>query len=163
MSAPHLHPLHLADLKSSGLSDETIQAMGVKSMKPGDISKLASGGLPRVDSVLEFPYPSLSFSRYKLFPPVGTLKYFQLKGSSCHLYVLSPVAEKLTNILEPLFIVEGEKKTAAAVQAGLNAIGIGGVWNWKAGRMEGNRGTTGNSIRRSCRRTCLRFGHLGAR
>src|SRR5262249_40491178 len=53
------------------------------------------------------------------------------KDSGSHLYVLPPVAEKLPDILAPLFIVEGEKKTAAAVQVGLNAIGIGGVWNWK--------------------------------
>ena len=134
-----LHPEHLKDLHQSGLSDDTIQAMSVKSVKPADISKLASGGLPGVESALEFPYPSLKFSRYKLFPPLkkkgqegGSLKYFQPKDSGCHLYVLPPVTTKLADILEPLLIVEGEKKTAAAVQAGLSAIGIGGVWNWKA-------------------------------
>ena len=36
------------------------------------------------------------------------------------------------DISTPLFIVEGEKKAAAAAQAGLSAIGIGGIWNWKA-------------------------------
>jgi hypothetical protein len=30
----------------------------------------------------------------------------------------------------PLYVCEGEKKTIAARQHGLNAVGIGGVWNW---------------------------------
>jgi hypothetical protein len=30
----------------------------------------------------------------------------------------------------PVVVAEGEKKTLAAYQAGLNAVGIGGVWNW---------------------------------
>ena len=30
----------------------------------------------------------------------------------------------------PLYVCEGEKKTLAAYQHGLNAVGIGGVWNW---------------------------------
>lgn len=130
-----LHPLHREDLHRSGLSDGTIELMAVRSVPPRDIDRLANGGLQGVESVLEFPYPSLNFSRYKLFPPLktsdGTLRYFQAKGSGCHLYVLPPVAEKLTDVSEPLFIVEGEKKAAMAVQAGLSAIGIGGVWNWK--------------------------------
>ena len=43
------------------------------------------------------------FCRYKLFPPLktkdGTLKYFQPKDSSCHLYIFQRVAEKLTDTL----------------------------------------------------------------
>lgn len=140
MSDGHLHPLHIEDLRRSGLNESTIELMACRSVLPRDIDKLSEGGLSGVESVLEFPYQSLNgngpFSRYKLFPPLktkdGTLRYFQPKDSGCHLYILPPVAEKLTDILQPLFIVEGEKKTAAAVQAGLNAIGIGGVWNWKA-------------------------------
>ena len=30
----------------------------------------------------------------------------------------------------PLIVTEGEKKTLAAHQGGLNAVGIDGVWNW---------------------------------
>jgi Domain of unknown function (DUF3854) len=30
----------------------------------------------------------------------------------------------------PLYVCEGEKKTLAAHQAGMNAAGIGGLWNW---------------------------------
>ena len=130
-----LHPSHVEDLHRSGLSDVTIEMMACRSVPPAGIDKLSSGGLQGVESVLEFPYPALNFSRYKLFPPLktkdGTLKYFQTKGSGCHLYVLAPVTEKLADVSEPLFVVEGEKKTAKAVESALCAIGIGGVWNWK--------------------------------
>src|SRR5262245_38724023 len=134
-----LHPQHLEDLRRSGLSDATIEMMTVSSLAPREIDKLAAGGLQGVESVLKFPYflnGRGPFSRYKLFPPLqtksgGTVRYYQPKDSACHLYTLPLVAEKIANIAEPLFIVEGEKKTAAAVQRGLAAIGIGGVWNWK--------------------------------
>lgn len=31
---------------------------------------------------------------------------------------------------DAVLLCEGEKKTLAAYQAGFNAVGIGGVWNW---------------------------------
>jgi hypothetical protein len=138
MSALHLHPLHLADLRASNLTDETIQTMGLKSVRPADISKLASGGLPDVESALEFPYARLNgndpFSRYKLFPPQTkdghTMKYFQQADSGCRLYLLDPILRILPDPRTPLMIVEGEKKTALAVQSGRMAVGVSGVWAW---------------------------------
>jgi hypothetical protein len=124
-------------LQRSGLEDATIELMSVSSLPPREIDKLLPGGLAGVESVLKFPYFGVNgFCRYKLFPALkrdsGTLKYLQEKGSGCHLYILPAVLEKLTDISAPLSFVEGEKKTAAAVQQGLNAIGIGGLWNWKS-------------------------------
>jgi hypothetical protein len=133
----NLHPEHLQDLRRSGLSDAIIERMDIHSVPPAEINRLAPGGLTGVESVLAFPYFGVNgFCRYKLFPPLknkdgSNIRYFQPKDSGCHLYVLPSVAESLTDICAPLFIVEGEKKTAAAVQIGLNAIGIGGIWNWK--------------------------------
>ncbi len=132
-----LHPVHYQDLQRSGLKDATIEMMGAKSMRPADISKLAPGGLGGVESVLVFPYFGVNgFCRYKLFPPLKasdgrSVKYIQPKGTGCHLYILPPASEKLADISTALYFVEGEKKAAAAVQAGLCAIGIGGVWTWK--------------------------------
>lgn len=132
-----LAPEHREDLQRSGLTDGTIALMEVSSLVPAEIDRLSTGGLNGVISVLRLPYFGVhGFCRYKLFPPLKkndghTLKYFQPKGSGCHLYVLPPVAERILDLSAPLFIVEGEKKTAAAVQHGLNAIGIGGIWNWK--------------------------------
>jgi len=128
-----LHPLHVEDLRRSGLADATIEMMRVSSVRPADINKLCLGGLPGVESVLEFPYPGVAdFSRYKLFPALGNMKYFQTKDTGSHLYILSSVARVLGDFNRKLYFVEGEKKTAAALQAGLSAIGISGIWNWKA-------------------------------
>ncbi|HXG50996.1 MAG TPA: DUF3631 domain-containing protein [candidate division Zixibacteria bacterium] len=130
-----LHQDHYADLKISGLDDATIGLMNLRSVVPRDVPGFESGLYARVESVLEFPYPNVpGFSRFKLFPPLetanGTIKYFQPPGSDNHLYILPSVLEKISNIKEPLFFVEGEKKAAAAVQAGLNAVGFAGIWNW---------------------------------
>src|SRR5438093_4219635 len=132
---PHLHPEHLPDLQRSGLAAQTIAMMGCRSVRPADISKLSKGGLKGVESALEFPYPSLDFSRYKLWPPLvkadgRVMKYFQSKGSGCHLYLLEPVKKVLSDPSVNLIAVEGEKKTACAVQNGKPALGLGGIWNW---------------------------------
>jgi hypothetical protein len=55
---------------------------------------------------------------------VGKWKYSQPPGTSARLYIPFPVTDG------PVYVCEGEKKTLAAWQAGLNAVGIGGVWNW---------------------------------
>lgn len=138
-----LHPDHLADLKSSGLSDTTIAIMEAYSLPPREIPKLLARDLPDVESALAFPYFDASgkrndFMRVKLFPEIKDkdghkIKYIQKKDSSPHLYILPPVATLLHNIEIPLYITEGEKKTAKAVELGLCAVGIGGVWSWTNG------------------------------
>ena len=125
--ALHLHPAHLADLRASGLSDETIRAAGVYSLAPADISRFFSSyrGVPdEIESALCFPYQGGQFARMKLFPALGKMKYSQPPGSDSRLYMPFPVDAR------SLHVVEGEKKTLAATQAGLNAVGIGGLWNW---------------------------------
>jgi hypothetical protein len=52
------------------------------------------------------------------------MKYSQPPKTGARLYLPFAVGNG------PLFVCEGEKKTLAAFQAGLNAVGIGGVWNW---------------------------------
>jgi hypothetical protein len=131
-----LHPEHLADLKKSGLSPDSIQNMGAYSVTPGDIPRLLGWDPQGVNSVLAFPYPGIeNFVRYKVFPAIKdkdnhTIKYLQRKGSGVHLYILPSVEEILKTPSEPMAIVEGEKKTAALIQTGIKAIGIGGVWSW---------------------------------
>lgn len=125
--AVHFHPDHMADLRASGLNDSTIRQSGVYSLSPRDIShffNLRRGVPPEIETALCFPYQGGEFARIKLFPPIGKRKYSQPPGSAAHLYIPTKVAPG------PLYIVEGEKKTLAAIQPGLNAIGIGGVWNW---------------------------------
>lgn len=143
MSANALHPLHLEDLRKSGLSDGTIELMGVYSVRPADIPKLLEWNPQKVESVLGFPYPGLDFTRFKVFPAYEDarghrVKYLQRKDSGVHLYILPSVREVLGNASIPLFFTEGEKKSAKAVQEGLMCIGLGGLWNWtQKGTAEG--------------------------
>jgi len=144
MSANALHPLHLEDLRKSGLNDEMIGLMGVYSARPADIPKLVGRNREKVESALVFPYPGCDgFYRVKVFPPFKdedghTVKYLQKPGSSPHLYVLPPVETILTDASKPIIFTEGEKKDAKGVQEGLMVIGIGGLWNWiKKGTCEG--------------------------
>jgi putative DNA primase/helicase len=119
-----LHPDHLADLRASGLTDETIRAAGVYSLRPHDLAHFFSWGVPaELESALCFPYQR-RFGRIKLFPALGDMKYAQPRGTGARLYVPFPARDG------EIIVAEGEKKSLAAYQLGLNAIGIGGVWNW---------------------------------
>jgi putative DNA primase/helicase len=125
--ALHLHLDHLADLRASGLSDETIRQAGVYSIRPRDIALFFSArkGVPSsIKTALCFPYQGGEFARIKLFPAVGKMKYAQPPKTGARLYLPFQVCDG------PLYICEGEKKTLAAHQAGMNAAGIGGLWNW---------------------------------
>lgn len=123
--ALHIHPYHLTDLRKSGLSNEIIKAAGVYSLAPRFIDRFFKNGTPaEIESALCFPYQGGTFARIKIFPAVGKMKYTQPPGTKSRLYVPFPVAEG------PLYVAEGEKKTLAAHQAGLNTVGIGGIWNW---------------------------------
>jgi len=123
--ALHFHPAHLADLRASGLTDETIQASGVYSLAPRFINRFfRNSAPPEIETALCFPYQGGTFARIKLFPPLGKMKYSQPPGTSARLYMPFPIADGV------LYVAEGEKKTLAAYQHGLNAVGIGGIWNW---------------------------------
>ena len=68
-----LHPDHLADLRQSGLTDETIRALDVYSARPGDLPKLVGFEPPGVSSALVFPYPGEDgFCLVKVVPPIKT-------------------------------------------------------------------------------------------
>jgi Domain of unknown function (DUF3854) len=44
---------------------------------------------------------------------------------------LEPVVDLLSDFTIPIFLVEGEKKSAAGYQAGLGCVvGVGGIWNF---------------------------------
>ena len=120
----HFHPNHLADLRTSGLNDETIRAAGAYSIAPGLISYFFSarmGVRSEIQSALCFPYQGGTFARIKLFPALGKMKYAQRPKTSGRLYIPFTINDGA------VYVCEGEKKTLAAHQAGLNAVGIGGV------------------------------------
>jgi hypothetical protein len=138
-----LAPDHRLDLKNSGLSEETITMMQVYSMTPRELTEFLAHDSPAIESALAFPYfdgegNRNDFLRIKIFPSIKdadghTIKYLQGKNTSPHLYILPVVTKFLADPKIPLYLVEGEKKTAKAVELGLAAIGIGGVWNWVKG------------------------------
>ncbi|MBN1783576.1 MAG: hypothetical protein JW812_01255, partial [Alphaproteobacteria bacterium] len=126
-----LAPLHLQDLKKSGLSDEAIAAAGFYSVPPRDINKIIGFKAP-VESMFAIPYPGIAdFKRYKLFPAISdkdghSIKYFQQKGTPPRLFV--PPGFDCT---APLWrITEGEKKALKGTEESINVIALGGIWNF---------------------------------
>jgi AAA domain/Domain of unknown function (DUF3854) len=128
-----LHPDHLTDLRRSGLTDETILAAGLQTVRPEDIRKITA--IDAIESLLEIPYGD-GFSRYKVFPiglktKNGTLRYLQPAKSGAHLYIPPTLpAGILQDPTQLLGIAEGEKKALKATQDGIPCVGIGGLWNW---------------------------------
>jgi len=135
-----LAPEHLADLRKSGLTDETIAANFVRSVPPAMLPRLLGFDLPGVRSALLFPFRApaggfMDFPRVKVFPPLVDrdghgLKYLQPRGSGPRLYF--PVGS-MRKVLEgdgALWICEGEKKGLALAQRGLAAVAIAGVEGW---------------------------------
>lgn len=144
MSDLSLHPDHLADLKKSGLTDETIRAAGICTVRPADINKICGPHFSgKVSSVLAFPYHGHNgFTRYKLFPAVqtdnGTLKYFQPPKTGNSLYFPPGLEAILGDVSIPLYVTEGEKKALKATQEGLFCLAMGGLWNWSDASEEKN-------------------------
>jgi Domain of unknown function (DUF3854) len=121
---PHFHPDHLDDLRASGLTDEIIRSARVYSLRPRFIERFFEQVPAKINSALCFPYQGGTFARIKLFPSLGKMKYAQARKTGARLYIPFSISSGA------VYVCEGEKKTLAAYQAGLNAVGIGGVWNW---------------------------------
>jgi hypothetical protein len=134
-----LHPLHLEDLRKSGLSDETIIQSGIATVPPADINRRLGSNIPGLISCLEFPYDK-TYSRFKVsFNDNGNgkrPKYLQPKGSGNRLYIFHGVRHVLNDPSNPLYITEGEKKALKATQEGLCCIAIPGLWNYSNGNGE---------------------------
>lgn len=136
----NFHPDHLADLKASHLSDAIIEAMAVHSMAPAEIPRFLGYDASGIVSALAFPYfhpdgKKNGHVRLKVFPPYKVKggkprKYLQQKNTASRLYILPVVGGVLQSVGVPLYLVEGEKKAARAVDLGIAAIGFGGVWSW---------------------------------
>jgi putative DNA primase/helicase len=129
---PGLIPDHLADLRRSGLSDETIIAMNCRSEDAATIRNLT--GVKVRTSAYSIPYPGLMdqtgqpLVRWRLSKPVDGMKYLSGKGDDPQLYI--PPGFTTLPKADLLVVTEGEKKAAAAVQAGIPCVGIQGVSSW---------------------------------
>lgn len=134
-----LAPEHLADLRKSGLTDETIRAQHIRSVPPRLIPRLLGFDIAGIQSALLFPFRSpaggfMDLARVKVFPALktrkGTLKYLQPRGSQPRLYFAVSCMREVLEGTDPLWLVEGEKKALAVAQLGLPAVGFCGVEGW---------------------------------
>jgi len=133
----NLHPLHLQDLRRSGLADETIELAGIESLIPKNIEKETGCHNDKLSSAYRIPYGN-GFNRYRCFYLEGAsgAKYLQRKNSGNHLYIPANFnRDILQDATKTIFITEGEKKALRACQSGIPCIGLSGLWNWK------NKGT----------------------
>ncbi len=139
MTTARLWEPHLQDLRSSGLSEETIAASGCYSATEATVRELLGFG---VGPGLVFPFPGTEDNRGVPFVQVkpdtrpawmeGGGKYLTPKNGGCRLYVppiLSP--DVLSNPKMPLTLTEGCKKALKAAQEGLPCVALAGVDAWK--------------------------------
>lgn len=135
-----LAPEHLADLRKSGLTDETIAAQYIRSVPPSMIPRLLGFDISSVRSAMLLPFraPAGGFMdhvRVKIFPALTdadghAIKYLQRKGSTPRLYFVAGCLREVLESDAPLWVVEGEKKALAVAQLGLPAVGFCGVEGW---------------------------------
>jgi hypothetical protein len=138
-----LAPAHLADLRKSGLTDETIRAQMLRSVPPGMIDRLLGFPTPTVVSAYLIPFASsrggwLDHVRLKVFPTVttkkGTIKYLQRPHSGVRIFFPVATLPAVLHAADPLYVCEGEKKSLAVAQLGLPTIGICGIEGWHLAR-----------------------------
>jgi len=78
---------------------------------------------------IEFPNCS-NYQRLKLKTPIGKVKYIAPDNSGNHLYIPKEIIEDAKSYKPdyPIFITEGEKKSACGTKYGFPTIGLAGVY-----------------------------------
>jgi hypothetical protein len=123
----------LADLRRSGLSDDTISSMNCTSAE-ADIIRLHTGVEKVVQGGYSIPYPGLTdqtgqpYRRWRLRQAIDGMRYAAGVGDDPQLYM--PPALAALPGASLLVVTEGEKKAAKAVQEGIHCVGVQGVWSW---------------------------------
>ncbi len=144
-----LSDYHLADLRKSGLSDETIRLCCFETIDSKEASALLNWDKPTsaLGKCLKIPFldregKTTDFARIKPSKPrtrkeegeKKEVKYEQPKGRPIRPY-FPPMAWTLIDDPAPsLLITEGEKKAVKAAQEGFACIGLTGVDCWSAPR-----------------------------
>jgi len=134
-------PEHTADLAKSGLTAETVAAQHIRSVPPAMIPQLLGFNPKQIRSAYLIPFPDpagggwLPHVRMKVFPAYTdrkgrTVKYLGPRGMPPRLFFpLATMAAALRSDA-PLWCVEGAKKSLAAAQLGLAAVGFEGIEGW---------------------------------
>jgi putative DNA primase/helicase len=137
---------HLADLQSSGLSDEQIDRCGFKSLRASGDVRLALGWSQykgTLGDCLCIPFKDAEgkptgYCRLKPDHPRKKdgkpVKYESPKGVPNRAYFPPDTLYSLHDATVPVIITEGEKKAAKADQEGFPCVGLIGVYGWQRKR-----------------------------
>lgn len=136
-----LAPAHWVDLEKSGIIEASRIGQGIRSVPPSDFDRLLGFQVPAaVQSLMLLPYPDpaggyFDMFQVKLFPALEDgdghkVKYLQPRGSAPRLYFVRQVLAAVMDASRSLFLIEGAKKSIAAAQLGLPAIGFNGIEGW---------------------------------
>lgn len=142
---------HLADLRKSGLTNETIEAAGLYSAK-GDAIRDILGWQEKAGAwgtALVFPFRAADGADTKFARTKPDFPRTNMDGKPVRYE--SPIKQQNRAYFPPGFaaafatspqiiITEGEKKTLAAWQAGFCCIGLIGVWGFQKRRFRDDRG-----------------------
>ncbi len=143
-----LAPEHLADLRRSGLVDETIRLHKFRSVPPHMLALLLGFDPQAVRSAMLLPFPDpatggfMDHIRVKIFPSFkdrrgNTVKYLQPRRSRVRLYFPRLHLDEALGGARTLWLVEAEKKALAVAQLRLPAVGFPGIHGWhEAGSRE---------------------------
>ncbi len=142
---------HIADLRKSGLNDQTILAAGLRSDRDQSITEIL-GWRPKAhswDAGLVFPFRNADgadsgYARVKLDHPRPAsdgkpIKYESPRKLQNRAYFAPQFAEMFAQS-QVVLVTEGEKKTLAAWQASFCCIGLVGVWGFQNKRLRDDRG-----------------------
>lgn len=137
-----LAPNHLAELRQSGLTDDTIRDCRFYTIPPEDVTEVLGWRTrhTKLGPALGIPYSDpwgLRTGFVRLKPDVPRSdggKYESPVKSGNHAYLPPRTRSLLFDPTEPIIITEGEKKAAAVDQAGFACIGLAGIWSWTAER-----------------------------
>jgi hypothetical protein len=135
-----LAPEHRADLRKSGLRDDTIAQHKIMSVPPGMIDRLLGFSSPKAHSACLFPFPDptgrwLPHIRMKVFPEYQdrrgrTVKYLGPPAASPRVYFPIPTMPAVLSGDAALWVVEGCKKALTVAQLTLPVVAIEGIEGW---------------------------------
>lgn len=140
---------HREELHASGLTDATIEAAGIRTVRDSEIAEIL-GWQPKDhawNTGWFVPFPGSNgrvYGQIKLDWPRGdgngrTLKYESPIRQQPRAYKPAGFAERFATAPE-ILLTEGTKKTLRLWQAGHCAIGLTGVWNWQRKRLKSDSG-----------------------
>jgi hypothetical protein len=131
-------------LNKSGLTPEDLRrfGVGVWSLTPTDLEGFLKAvgfgwALQCARSGYVLQYPLNGYYRVKVFWAEACQhrekhpKYLGPAGRPTPAFVTESVQALASKCMQAVAVVEGEKKTLALLKAGVNAVGLGGCWNFR--------------------------------